>query len=88
MSGQLLTAIIVLIYNKNLFFFSHPGLSAKLSKPAAWGSGQSKSTIKPFCKKDLFYGGSVQKLMKSNDTTATWDEFRHLLLKTDSSTPK
>jgi len=71
-----------------VFDESHPELRAKLSKPAPWGSGQSKKTVTPFSKKDLFYGGSVQKLMKSNETTATWDEFRHLLLSTHDSTPK
>ena len=61
-------------------------LGVSLSKPVPWGSGQkkSKSIITPFSKKDLFYGGSIQKLMKDNETMSTWDEYRHLLL----STPK
>ena len=52
--------------------------------PAKIGSVQKrKKQIKPFAKKDLFYGGNMQKLAKSNQS-ATWDKFRHLLI----STPK
>ena len=59
-------------------------LSPTLSQPVPWGASlqTSKSIITPFSKKDLFYGGSVQKLMKNNGATSTWDEYRHLLLST------
>ena len=35
--------------------------------------------IQPYSRKDSFFIGSPEKLMRSNDSTSTWNDFRHLL---------
>ena len=50
---------------------------------------QSSKQITPFCKNDLFYGGSVQnsKLLKSKKVgSSSWDQYRHLLIHTPQCT--
>ena len=46
-----------------------------------WGpkTKKTKKIIQPFSRKDFFYLGSVQKMMKVDNATTTWDENRHLL---------
>jgi len=52
-----------------------------VSRSLAWGESQEGHTmLSPFSKMDLFYGGSVTKLMKNENSASTWNEFRSLLL--------
>lgn len=38
--------------------------------------GSSKALVRPFSRKDLFYGGSVHHLVDQNEMPANWDQYR------------
>ena len=44
--------------------------------------GSSKALVRPFSRKDLFYGGSVHHLVDQNEMPANWDQYRHSIIST------
>ena len=42
----------------------------------------SKALVRPFSRKDLFYGGSVNHLVDQNEMPANWDQYRHSIIST------
>lgn len=67
-------------------------ISALFAQPAPVGlqslnfCQKSSKEITPFCKNDLFYGGSVNHIVKSNQmSSSSWDQYRHLLIQAPKS---
>ena len=78
----------------NVLFGIEVGSSTQLSntqlylEPATLsrrGSRTSKSSgpmVRPFSRKDLFYGGSVMNLLEKQELPSNWDNYRHSIIST------
>jgi hypothetical protein len=42
----------------------------------------SRPLVRPFARKDVFYGGSVNHLVENHDMPANWDQYRHSIIST------
>lgn len=42
----------------------------------------SRPLVRPFSRKDVFYGGSVTHLVENNDMPSNWGEYRHSIIST------
>ena len=60
----------------NTQLYLEPSSSISINRRDSVKSNSARPMVRPFSRKDLFYGGSVSHLVETNELPANWDQYR------------
>ena len=60
----------------NTQLYLEPSSNISINRRDSVKSNSARPMVRPFSRKDLFYGGSVSHLVETNELPANWDQYR------------